>query len=720
MELVLVGQLYPPLCGRVFHPVHRQLESLAEHGGGQVEVPGGHHRGHPVADQAGESRVHGAVEGVVQGEDARQLPVNGTEYGVFHMKPRRQGNLHQPHEVGGAHQYLFVADDAGQAALITEEVGYPAVNGPLGPEQVVEGFVQAAARFPDEGGGIGYHLFRREVAEDLDAVEGDTARGEQVGVGDQDAAAAGGGDAVPAGDGGPRFAQPLAQGKPGLPEAQGPRQGGGGGEGGGQAPQQPLRRAPANGGHDAQQHTGDKQQGADPPENTLGAVAGLHLPAKAYRIARPLGVGVPAVPLALIQGDQIGVGGGCRRLTGQPQAPALSVGAPQQQGNAQHNGGTVGHLALPGVQLEHGKRVGQGGGGGKEQQGVHAELQPQQAEQTPEEDIQPQQHGQHLDPGQGQHPQLRRKGLGMGKDLQGQIEGGQEQQEDQGGPQPHPLETLAVPFGQIRRGQIGGGRGLLPRLALPAAGGGLLLLVGAGNKLLRPAYRRVVLHALLFKHMLGVVIRLFQQAVDALSQGAFLRPGGLLRKVQHIVLRRWGFGGLPGWGFLLGRGGLLHRRLPGGGGLGRLLSLLLTAVGEGEHPPRLFGGGGGSLAFGYYREGYGILLIRLFLFLPAAEFRQNGFQGELVPAGQILIQFVIPVFCHGNVLLFLKISGCQPSRCRTASYSKMAAAALALRELSLPFMGIRTRKSQVSDTRRPMPSPSLPMTMAAGPFRSAS
>ena len=60
------------------------------------------------------------------------------------------------------------------------------------------------------------------------------------------------------------------------------------------------------------------------------------------------------------------------------------------------------------------------------------------------------------------------------------------------------------------------------------------------------------------------------------------------------------------------------------------------------------------------------------------------------------------------------------SRWRTASYSRIAAAAEALRELSLPFMGMRTSTSQVWATRRLMPSPSLPMTMAAGPFRSAS
>ena len=62
----------------------------------------------------------------------------------------------------------------------------------------------------------------------------------------------------------------------------------------------------------------------------------------------------------------------------------------------------------------------------------------------------------------------------------------------------------------------------------------------------------------------------------------------------------------------------------------------------------------------------------------------------------------------------------EPSRCRRASYRRMAAAALAFRELSLPFMGMWTSTSQVSATRRLIPSPSEPMTMAAGPFRSAS
>ena len=37
-----------------------------------------------------------------------------------------------------------------------------------------------------------------------------------------------------------------------------------------------------------------------------------------------------------------------------------------------------------------------------------------------------------------------------------------------------------------------------------------------------------------------------------------------------------------------------------------------------------------------------------------------------------------------------------------------------------PFMGMLTKKSQLSAASRVMPLPSEPMTMAAGPFRSAS
>ena len=96
----------------------------------------------------------------------------------------------------------------------------------------------------------------------------------------------------------------------------------------------------------------------------------------------------------------------------------------------------------------------------------------------------------------------------------------------------------------------------------------------------------------------------------------------------------------------------------------------------------------------------------------AAELRQNILQGKLRYFVVILSVF------HGTSLL--DAPGPYTVRCRTASYSKMAAAADAFREDILPRMGMLTRKSQFSATKRLMPSPSEPMTMAAGPLRSAS
>ena len=58
------------------------------------------------------------------------------------------------------------------------------------------------------------------------------------------------------------------------------------------------------------------------------------------------------------------------------------------------------------------------------------------------------------------------------------------------------------------------------------------------------------------------------------------------------------------------------------------------------------------------------------------------------------------------------------SLCFTTSYMMMAAALDALRELTLPFIGMLTTKSHFSRTRRLMPNPSLPMTIAAGPVMS--
>ena len=537
------------------------------------------------------------------------------------------------HEGRRAHQHLLVADDGGQAALIHAEVGGAAVHAPLGAEQVVEELVQPAARVPDKGGGVGHHLVHRKVPKDLDAVEGHAARREKVGVVEQDAAAAGGSDPVPPGDGGPRLAQPLGKAQPRQGEAQRPGQGGAGGEHGGQAPEQPFRRAPADGGHHTEQKARDEQQRADPVEDPLRPVGGLHLATEADGLPRPLGVGVPAIPLALVQGDQIGLGGGGRRAAGHAQTTPLAPGAPQEKEYPQHNGRAVGHLTVPGVQAVHGQRVGQGGRGGKDQQRIHAQLQPQQSEQPPHEHIQPQQHGRPLDTRQGKHPQLRGEHGRVGEQPQGQVEGGQKQQEHQHRAYPHGLEALAVPPGQLRRGQIRGGGRLAAGAALPED---LLrlLLVGAGDVLLRPAHLLVVLLALLLKHVSGVVVRLLKQAVETLGNGVVRCRPLLTGELQHLVPVLW----------RLLR--LRLRRRSGGGSLP-------PARRERHHlarPGRPGGRRRRALGTGRHRKGDGVLLPPR-LGRAAAELRQNLLQGERLLAGHTCIPFVVPVLGHGSHLL---------------------------------------------------------------------
>ena len=57
-------------------------------------------------------------------------------------------------------------------------------------------------------------------------------------------------------------------------------------------------------------------------------------------------------------------------------------------------------------------------------------------------------------------------------------------------------------------------------------------------------------------------------------------------------------------------------------------------------------------------------------------------------------------------------------RCRRVSYMKIPAATEAFREVILPHMGNRSRKSHFSRTSLPMPKPSEPITRATGPVRS--
>ena len=128
-------------------------------------------------------------------------------------------------------------------------------------------------------------------------------------------------------------------------------------------------------------------------------------------------------------------------------------------------------------------------------------------------------------------------------------------------------------------------------------------------------------------------------------------------------------------------------------------------------------GGSFLLSRGFCRSSLRGVFLRRQILRPvqvaaAAELRQNILQGKLRYFVVILSVF------HGTSLL--DAPGPYTVRWRTASYSSTAAAAEAFRELILPNMGMDTVKSQFSATSRLMPSPSEPMTMAAGPLRSAS
>ena len=309
MGLLRVRQLTAALHRGKIHLVCRQLEALMEHGGDQVEVPGGQHRADLFPHQGLQRGEHHVGEGVVQGENASQLPLNGAEHRIFHMEPLGKFHLHQIHKGGGAHQHLVAADGGRQAAsLIAAQVLSVPKNGSLGTEQIVEQLGQAAARIPDQGGGVPHHLLDGPVAEYLDAVEFHITRWEQVPVSEEDPVPLLGlGCPRPAGQSRAAGGQPPGQLVEGAAIHQSTAEGGGGGKGGGEAPQQVLGLAKPIGGQQGEQQAGQQQQGADHPVDALGPVIHLDLTAEAVGNAGPLAVGVPAVPFSLIQGENIGL-----------------------------------------------------------------------------------------------------------------------------------------------------------------------------------------------------------------------------------------------------------------------------------------------------------------------------------------------------------------------------------------------------------------------------
>ena len=124
---------------------------------------------------------------------------------------------------------------------------------------------------------------------------------------------------------------------------------------------------------------------------------------------------------------------------------------------------------------------------------------------------------------------------------------------------------------------------------------------------------------------------------------------------------------------------------------------------------------------GYRLLGLAVLRLRgvrlLRRFLQRLIIQNNPVLGQEEVDILLFLQHLFFLLVHG--FSSLRVSVYSPRLWRTASYSRIAAAALAFREEIWPLMGMLTRKSQFSRTRRLIPLPSLPMTMAAGPFRSA-
>ena len=525
MGLVGVGQLPAALHRGKIHLVRRQLKALVQHGGDEVKVPGGQHRGHPLPHEGVQRGEHHIRQGIIQRKDAGQFPVHGAEHRVFHMHALGQGNFHQIHKGGRAHQHLVAPDIGGQsAALVAAQVVRLAEDAALGPHEIVKQLGQTAARVPDQGGGVAHHPLNGVVSKDLDAVELYIARGKQVAVGDDHPVALPGLDhSRPSGQGRAALSQAaghLVEG-PGIDQAS--AQGGGGGKGGRQAPQQMLGLSHPHRNHDRQQHAPQQQQGAVAPVDTLGPVIHLDLAAKAVGLPRPLAVGVLAVPLSLVQGEQIGLGRGRGGAAGQAQAALFVVGAVKQEKQLGQTGGGVGQLALP--VLGHGQSggVGQGEDHGQSRHGVHAHPAPEHAAQSGNEHIRRQQkaQAQHAKgaPGldgkviQGRQPIKARGGDGQLDHRENQ------QQKHQQPPQAQGLDALAVGPGQLLGRSIRG-HGLGPAQAAEVEGGTgaaggfpLVLLVGAGDQLLQAAHLFLVHLLGLLEHVVGVVVRFASQVL---------------------------------------------------------------------------------------------------------------------------------------------------------------------------------------------------------------
>lgn len=81
------GEDHPALQVGEGDLVHRQPAPQPQPVGGEIKVPGGHHRGDPVGDHGLQGGQDGGVEGVPQHEHPHQLPVHGAEHRVLGLNP---------------------------------------------------------------------------------------------------------------------------------------------------------------------------------------------------------------------------------------------------------------------------------------------------------------------------------------------------------------------------------------------------------------------------------------------------------------------------------------------------------------------------------------------------------------------------------------------------------------------------------------------------------
>ena len=146
----------------------------------------------------------------------------------------------------------------------------------------------------------------------------------------------------------------------------------------------------ASGKHGAQD-VPHQQQGAVAPENELGPVIHLDPAAKVPAVPGPLGIGVPAIPLPLVQGDPVGVGGGRRCAAGQAQGAFLMIAAVELAPQARQGHRRVGQPGGPVPGEGQDDPVSQCGEAGQGSQTVHAHLSVEGPAQSHDQHIQPQQ-----------------------------------------------------------------------------------------------------------------------------------------------------------------------------------------------------------------------------------------------------------------------------------------------------------------------------------------